>query len=322
MPLHSGRGLGQVADNCFIHSDGGGRPCYLVGVIHRQNTADRPPPPNCLSGFNTDGTPFAKGHVMALELGGCDQSFNIVPQYELWQGCPGAAGENTWRDMEQAIRDGISEVMVAEVNYAVVADAYAANKLAFGAGDKLLHWTGPNIPTRFRVWTVTAAMVAAYLAADAAGKVAAIDALITARHGEAALFDVTVNAMPEIDRRTWKARMVRAAANTAHATYTAAARLLRDNALLALNGPPVGGGGGPMRRPSPRLAVARHNANPLAVPLPPEPLTLVRWVGTAAGRAAVVALIQNNTGNASVNWAAHERLAFTGPSVDLAMFGA
>ena len=68
MPI-GGRGLTQVANNCFIHTaDVGGQPSarYLVGRIFRQPTGGRGSPPDCLSGYPTDYTPFALGHVMAL----------------------------------------------------------------------------------------------------------------------------------------------------------------------------------------------------------------------------------------------------------------
>ncbi|MFJ4145817.1 hypothetical protein [Pseudomonas sp. NPDC089734] len=318
MALNKGRGLTQAADNCFVHTYGA-QPRYLVGVIHRQDTGNRGEPPACHCGFLTGGTPFAKGHIMALELGGCDESFNIVPQYELWQGAAGGA----WRDMETAIKaDLAAEVMVVEIDYAAVADAYDVQKAAFTAGDSLQHWTGPNIPIRFRVWTVTQATVAEYLAASDADKELNIAALIANRHAEVALLDESIDAMPDIDRRTWKFRMVRTATRLEYNAYSATAQAARDAALLALVSTPaanVGGAPGPMRR-SRRGAEARHNANPMLVPVPPEPLTYALWANSAQGRNATVARIQANTANASLNWTVAERLAFTAPDVDIANF--
>lgn len=323
MTLHSGAGLTQTDHNCFIHMDGNERPKYLIGVIHRQNTGDRDQPPNCHTGFVTEGTPFAKGHVMALELGGCDQSFNIVPQYERWQGSPGAANGASWRDMELSLRNGQQEVMVVEMDYAAVADSYAANKAAFAGGDNLLHWTGPNIPIRFRVWAVSRATVATYLAADAAGKTAAIGAVITARHGEAPMFEAAINSMPAADREYWKGVMIRRVTLSTHAAYTETTKAAREAAVLQLsiNAAGAGHGVGPIRPRSVRHAVRQHQAQPMAQPLPPVPDSYAIWVNTVPAQTEVVNRISQNTANASVGWTAAERLAFNTAEVVRNVFG-
>lgn len=314
MGFHSGKGLTQVVDNCFMHTDAENRPRYLVGVIHRQDTRGRGEAPACLCGFDTGLTPFAKGHVMALELGGCDESFNIVPQYEQWQGGQDGVSGGAWRDMEVSLRHAAHEVMVVEIDYDVVNDDYGVNKLAFGGGEFLLHWTSPKIPTRFRVWGLDRDDIADYLDGTRAQKENGIAALILERHAEVALFDAHINEMPRADRRFWQANMVRKASRLAHTVYedaaTAALNLAVAAAVAAAHGPPAGGGGGPMRRQSHRGAIARHKANPVAVPLPPVPLDYARWIGTNAARTTVVNHIANNTNNASPGWTPVERNVF------------
>jgi hypothetical protein len=48
--------------------------------------------------YNNGAVDVAKGHVMALELGGPDIPENIVPQWAMWQG----SGE--WREMEREVK--------------------------------------------------------------------------------------------------------------------------------------------------------------------------------------------------------------------------
>ncbi|NWB96423.1 hypothetical protein HX882_11020 [Pseudomonas gingeri] len=324
MPIHSGNALNQINHNCFIHSDAAGRPRYLVGEIYRQATALRPGPPNCLSGFDTAGTPFAKGHIMALELGGCDIGANIVPQYELWQGSGGGA----WRDMEVALGNGAQQVMVVEIDYAVVGDNYVANKLQFNQNNLLIHWTSPNIPTRFRVWAVAsnsgagAGSIANYLVASNANKDLLIDGLMAAMHGLATFFDETIGAMPVIDRNRWKIMMVKHWMRTAHAAYALAATAARNAALnaqaAALAAAQMAAGLGRPR--SARIQAIPQAHLPPPPPLPPEPLGLAPWSNTPAAQQAAALAIQNNTANASIGWTAAERQAFTAGHVVAAMF--
>ncbi len=117
-------------------------------MIVRQGTGNRLSPPRCLSSFNTDYTPFAKGYVIALELGGCDEtagvgnarvSANIVPRCEKWQGVPDGA----WRDKEVAITNDVanSQVFIADITYQVqlFPDTYDVQPAEFGGGDLLRH---------------------------------------------------------------------------------------------------------------------------------------------------------------------------------------
>ena len=70
----------------------------VIAIIKTRTkvSKNRKGPPACGNGFETAYLAFAKGHIIALELGGSDDQFNVVPQFEDWQGK--ANGE--WRQME------------------------------------------------------------------------------------------------------------------------------------------------------------------------------------------------------------------------------
>jgi hypothetical protein len=77
----------------------GPRPLQVSGLIMPGLTVGRRrPTPEPSSGFNTGRVnDVDPGHVMALHLGGPDNSFNIVPQWAKWQ----RLGE--WRQMERKL---------------------------------------------------------------------------------------------------------------------------------------------------------------------------------------------------------------------------
>jgi hypothetical protein len=228
MPI-SGRGLTQAADNCFIHTQmvGGEETARIViGAIHRQGTGDRGNPPECLNGFGTAGTPFALGHVMALELGGPDISANIVPQYGQWQGNVLGA----WRRMEVAVAADIfaAQVFIAWLDHGAgpFTETWQAQYDRFSSGgDKLFHWQEPRIPTRFRVWTLRhdwtggGLRMADYFAAAAAAKDAGVDALLAALPDGRCVFDETIAAMPGIDRGYWRKQMLNGWLRQRHFVY-------------------------------------------------------------------------------------------------------
>lgn len=227
--------------DCYIHTvtiGGQDTAQYLVGRIVRQGTGDRLSPPRCLSGFDTDNTPFARGHVMALELGGCDDtsvvngvrlSANIVPQYENWQGVrPGA-----WREMEVAVGAGAADVFIARLTYqpGPFAQTYGQQKADWNASNRLLHWLHPLIPRRFEIWALAnnwaagGQTVAAYFAANGPGKDAMVAGLVAAVAADAVnppVFDAVVDAMPPTDRALWRIRQLKdAARDQYHAAYAA-----------------------------------------------------------------------------------------------------
>jgi hypothetical protein len=77
----------------------GPRPLAVSGLIMPGLTVgSRRPTPEPSSGYNTRrGNDVDPGHVMALHLGGPDNSLNIVPQWARWQ----RLGE--WRQMERKL---------------------------------------------------------------------------------------------------------------------------------------------------------------------------------------------------------------------------
>lgn len=227
MPI-AGQGRTQAAPNCFIHTliiDGKQTAGRVVGRIYRQDTGGRENPPPCLSDFGCGGTPFALGHLMALELGGCDISANIVPQYGQWQG--NAAG--AWRRMEVGVKNATADadVFLAEIAYqaAPFPETYEVQYDRFSNGEKLFHWKEPRIPAQFRVWTVSLGWsgggfsVARYFSADNNGKDAMIGGLIAALPETRRVLNETIGAMPQIDRDYWRGQMINAFVRTEHFKY-------------------------------------------------------------------------------------------------------
>jgi hypothetical protein len=126
----------------------------VLGCVQKRTTKKRDSPPSCGNGFETAGLPFAKGHVIALELGGSDDPYNVVPQFEYWQGLPNGA----WRQMESEVYEGAppDSVMLVEIGYGRTGLAEPHdNAEADFLNDKLMNWTDPRIPDEFRVrvWT-------------------------------------------------------------------------------------------------------------------------------------------------------------------------
>jgi hypothetical protein len=250
---------------CFIHTTQPGNAkataTKLVGVIHRQDTSGRDNPPPCLSEFETFGTPFARGHIMALELGGPDISANIVPQYGCWQ----AVGD--WRRMEVEIRETIdADVFIADLTYTeTFGTTYEVQKRNFENGDKLFHWQDTRIPVRFRVWTVNAnwgsggVKIRDYLAADNDGKDERISALIQAL-ADPPFFDQTIDKMPQIDHDYWRNQMLNGWVRQEYVAYEANVNEIQQKVLLRDNTEPV--------RKSPRIAGVT----------PPDALKLNDWL--------------------------------------------
>lgn len=326
MPPVNGKGMAQAVNNCFMHTTDNAGVIYIntmVGVIHRQSSKGRKtPPPPCRNGFDCGGTSFAYGHVMALELGGVDATDNIVPQYGQWQGDPRGA----WRRMEVAIEAAsplTHQVMVVALEYAAVAETYAAQKQLFADGDKLRHWTDPRIPTRFQVWVTTANWVAGqvkmaeYLAANDLGKDAHIGALMVALRGTPPMFDEAITAMPGIDRDYWRGQMINALVRSSYAEYEAATTAAKQLVLRQATGAVHSGG------KISRVGVnrtARLTSGPLPLKLPPDPLKMHNWVAQDSVRQGLADLLVNNTNGVSGGWTDIERGILTPQAITNAMF--
>ena len=226
--LVKGSGLTQTAHNCFVHTQtiaGQETARAVVGMIHRQDTGNRGNPPQCLSAFGTAGTPFALGHVMALELGGADIQANIVPQYGQWQGNQLGA----WRQMEIAVGNDPfnAQVFVALLDYGAgpFVETWLTQFNRFSAGEKLFHWQEARIPTRFRVWTLRhdwssgTIRIADYFTAADHVKEAGLDPLLGVLPATRLVFDAGVAAMPDVDRQYWRKQMLNAWLRQRYAEY-------------------------------------------------------------------------------------------------------
>lgn len=309
MTLHTGRGLTQLADNCFIHTAkhvGFEVPVMLVGVIHRQNTRGRDIPPDCISGFETDFTPFAKGHIMALELGGWDGSPNIVPQYGMWQGL--RTGQ--WRIMEVEMNESAAEAMVVQLDYDEVADTYAEQSRQFRSGKKLLDWTDPRIPVRFDVWGVPLAHVQPYLAADAAEKNRAVETGALRGHLPPPTKTFLIDAMPQVDRGYWRKQMILHRARDVYEGQKA------DATVASL-----GRGGGPIRNSDLRRAQLRAAVSPLGYSgARPSMPPFHKWIAQRAVREQIAHEFVNNTNNVAAGFTDFERRITDETAVEDAVF--
>ncbi|HEV2495236.1 MAG TPA: hypothetical protein VG204_19430 [Terriglobia bacterium] len=125
-------------------------PRAVFGRIAVITTSGRENPPQPLSGFACDRTPFAKGHIMALELGGPDISANIVPQYGLWQ------GNGEWRTMETTLaKEHNGHLFAARLFYNFASHDYAGQFQRCSNGE-VFDWNHYCIPTRIDVWVLDA----------------------------------------------------------------------------------------------------------------------------------------------------------------------
>jgi len=307
MPVN-GRGLTQLADNCFVHAATvGGQPSAqrLVGRIFRQDTGGRGNPPPCLSGFDTSGTPFALGHVMALELGGADIEANIVPQYGQWQGNQLGA----WRRMEIAVGNAHvdADVFLCEISY----DAgpfpltYIDQATAFstvGGGAKLFHWREARIPVRFRVWTLAlgwnagTVKIADYLAANDVTKDNSVGALFAALPEARLVFDATIDTMPDIDRQYWRKQMLNSYLRKEHGRYTG--KVKAEAQLVRLANQKLLGEGG--SRKSSRLGVKLDTR----IKKEPVPMDLAKWLQDDAAMNKLLTKLKDvsNPVSATTGW--------------------
>lgn len=332
MPIH-GRGLTQGADNCFIHTQsvaGQDTARVLIGMIHRQDTGLRGNPPACLSGFDTAGTPFALGHVMALELGGADISANIVPQYGQWQGNQLGA----WRRMEIAVGNDIfnAQVFIAGLDYGggPFVETWQAQYDRFSAGEKLFHWQEARIPIRFRVWTVRADWsagpwsIADYFAASDDEKDANVDGLLAALPDPRCVFDATIAAMPDVDPGYWRKQMLNYWLRTRHHIYESGKRseiklLERHHEKLVEKFAKQQGKG----RASSRLAL-KSPLNMLPTLKLPVVLSQAKWLQDDALMAKELAKLHDvaDPPSAIEGWTAHELHALDLDELRAAVFQA
>ena len=144
--------LSGVTSNFCMKYTGDNFTRSVLGRINIRPTKNRNSPPKCGNGFATDRLAFAKGHVMALELGGSDDQYNVVPQFEHWQGKPN--GE--WRQLEEHLRATFAgKLMLVEMTYTRGGGRQSyENMLDAFVMNRLIDWTDERIPDGFtvRVW--------------------------------------------------------------------------------------------------------------------------------------------------------------------------
>jgi len=138
--------LGGVTSNFCMKYNGDKCTTAVIARIQARETGDRDGPPACGNGFKTDATAFAKGHIIALQLGGSDDPYNVVPQFEWWQ------GNGPWRKMETELEAYNGKLMLVEMTYNRPGDARTWEKMVEDFVDsRLMPWTDKRIPDGFTV---------------------------------------------------------------------------------------------------------------------------------------------------------------------------
>ena len=142
------------------------RPTRVAGLVEPRTTKGRPGAPEPSSGLkvgvkwkevgsadtrNTGIVDAQKGHIMALELGGPDKPWNIVPQWGNWQ----ANGE--WRKAE------------VEIHKAALEAEERGNQMEFVAEVKYKHYKDPTRGT-FKGLTVPTGFVVTIQEVDEDGE--------------------------------------------------------------------------------------------------------------------------------------------------------
>jgi len=186
----------------------------LLGLIQCRPTNDRENPPQPANGFNTAGTPFGNGHVLALNLGGTDDTRNLVPQWEQWQ------QTGVWRQVEVKCAEFNGGLLRCEVTYDGAALDQHAILLARMAANPLQAWADPRLPTTFRVrvyWRSTPALGAVL-------NDLAYTALASTLDSEHAVFDSGVLAhqnMPREDVMYWQNQVMAGQLKHLYTAFTA-----------------------------------------------------------------------------------------------------
>lgn len=189
-------------------------PRLVVAKVSQTDTGSREATQDPMTGFECQGTPLGRGHIIALFLGGPDIQENYAPQYEQWQ--QGGA----WKRMEEAIlaesksvTGGAKLYMMVRLTYGNNGNSYAKEQLEFASGE-ILNWTDARIPTEFEVWTFTDSsaaakqVTAALEGPDAAKALAALGSLPTQPFvRETKKFNVAT--MPDEDYNFWLKNLIR-----------------------------------------------------------------------------------------------------------------
>ena len=210
--------------SCYVYHDAAWRQTLMAGrlSVRPQGFVRAPITPAPWSGFLTENTPFDKGHIIALELGGPDVTENIVPQYQQWQ----ETGE--WKAMENLVKAAASNpaaaglLMVIRIDYGRIdLPNHAASSALFNAGQRLTAWEDRRIPTRFRVWTLGPTTAPGnWLAPLLAANTPPDEAALLARLTIPTDYDLTMQVMPQVDRLQQRKLMIADAAKKAYNDYS------------------------------------------------------------------------------------------------------
>lgn len=186
--------LNGVTSNFCMKCDGVTTQAVLA-TIRTRTSAGRNSPPACGNGFQTAKLPFAKGHVIALEVGGSDDPMNVVPQFEDWQGKPNGA----WRQMELKLDAYPDHVMLVEIGYNRPGpDENHDVALAEFQNNRFRDWLDTRIPDVFRVRVWKSAENPTAINGDAA-----FDAMVVRLAQAVPVFETVFNlgtGLPEPDR--------------------------------------------------------------------------------------------------------------------------
>ena len=119
----------------------------VLAKVQKRPTRNRNPPPECGNGFETAYLPFAKGHIVALELGGSDNKYNVVPQFEMWQ------GNGPWRAMEKLVHSTVGDMlMLVEITYGRPGPGQnLQGSIEAFQDNNFIDWTDKRIPSGFDV---------------------------------------------------------------------------------------------------------------------------------------------------------------------------
>ena len=141
--------LGCVTSNICMQLTGTNTTAVL-GLIKRRATGRRASPPACGNSYDTAYLPFAKGHILGLEIGGTDSPYNVVPQFEDWQGK--ANGE--WRQMEIDLDNALYQDAVVLIELTYNRPGVEENHdiaIAQFQNNQLRDWTDPRIPDSYTI---------------------------------------------------------------------------------------------------------------------------------------------------------------------------
>jgi len=125
--------------------DGNNTICVL-GLITSQTNRDNPPQP--YNGFDTAYTPFGNGHIFAFQMGGTDDTRNLVPQWQQWQ----QTGE--WRKCEEICHnDYQGRIFRCDIEYDSSLGLGRDNVLEEFGANPFVSWKGQDsrLPTKFRI---------------------------------------------------------------------------------------------------------------------------------------------------------------------------